>query len=31
LQFDAESPHGPEAPAKSPVRYLSIVSAPQSS
>ena len=29
LQFDADSPHGPEAPRDLPLRYLSIVSAPQ--
>ena len=29
LQFDADSPHGPEAPRDLPLRYLSIVSVPQ--
>ena len=29
LQFDADTPHGPEAPEDHTVRYLSIVSAPQ--
>lgn len=29
LQFDADRPHGPEAPEDHTVRYLSIVSAPQ--
>ena len=29
LQFDADTPHGPEAPKDHTVRYLSIISAPQ--
>jgi len=29
LQFDADRPHGPEAPKDHTVRYLSIISAPQ--